>query len=185
MLPSYVPGAHPTALNGTDQTLLQAQLGRPARGAVAVAARCLCLAPVVVVSAPLLPDGTPFPTTYYLTLPPATAAISELESQGRMAQLSERLQQDEKFAAAYAAAHEAFLADRSQLAAGLGQSQLHINGISAGGMPNRIKCLHALAAHALAAGPGVNPVGDIALAEVNHRWRIDQCRCVHRPQPWE
>ena len=37
--------------------------------------------------------------------------------------------------------------------------------MSAGGMPDRVKCLHALVAHALAAGQGVNPLGDEALRE--------------------
>ena len=38
-----------------------------------------------------------------------------------------------------------------------------IDGITAGGMPSRVKCLHVLVGHALAAGPGVNPFGDEAL----------------------
>jgi hypothetical protein len=31
-------------------------------------------------------------------------------------------------------------------------------------MPDRVKCLHVLIAHSLAKGPGVNPLGDEALA---------------------
>jgi hypothetical protein len=38
-----------------------------------------------------------------------------------------------------------------------------IDGISAGGMPSRVKCLHVLAAHSLAVGRGINPLGDETL----------------------
>jgi hypothetical protein len=56
-------------------------------------------------------------------------------------------------------AHEAYLADRAEL----GEVD-EIAGISAGGMPTRVKCLHVLIGHSLAKGPGVNPLGDQALA---------------------
>lgn len=108
-------------------------------------------------TAPKLPDGTPFPTVYYLTHPVLTAAASRLESAGLMAQMTERLREDPDLAAAYRAAHEAYLADRDAIA------QLGTD-VSAGGMPDRVKCLHVLIAHSLAAGPGVNLFGDEALA---------------------
>ena len=53
-----------------------------------------------------------------------------------------------------------------------------IDGVSAGGMPSRVKCLHVLVGHSLAAGPGVNPLGDEALAAIAEWWTADQCRCV-------
>jgi len=56
-----------------------------------------------------------------------------------------------------------------------------IAGISAGGMPTRVKCLHALAGHALAAGPGVNPIGDRAL-ELSS-WSPDRCACADPGAP--
>ena len=46
---------------------------------------------------------------------------------------------------------------------------------SAGGMPDRVKCLHALAAHALAAGRGVNPFGDEALDTIGAWWAAGPC----------
>lgn len=124
---------------------------------VAIAYRCPNGEPAVVTTAPKLPDGTPFPTVYYLTHPVLTAAASRLESAGLMAQMTERLREDPDLAAAYRAAHEAYLADRDAIA------QLGTD-VSAGGMPDRVKCLHVLIAHSLAAGPGVNPFGDEALA---------------------
>ncbi|BBY56733.1 DUF501 domain-containing protein [Mycobacterium koreense] len=140
-----------------DLDAVARQLGRTPRGVVAIAYRCPNGEPAVVTTAPKLPDGTPFPTVYYLTHPVLTAAASRLESAGLMAQMTERLREDPDLAAAYRAAHEAYLADRDAIA------QLGTD-VSAGGMPDRVKCLHVLIAHSLAAGPGVNPFGDEALA---------------------
>jgi len=147
--------------------VVAAQLGRAARGVIGVAYRCPCGKPAVLVTEPRLPDGTPFPTTYYLTCPRAVAAASRLESTGRMAELTDRLGTDAELAAGYRAAHEAYLADRAALG---GEQVPEIAQVSAGGMPDRVKCLHALAAHALAAGSGVNPIGDEAVAEMGEFW---------------
>lgn len=135
-----------------------------------IAARCVCGNPTVVATTPRLPDGTPFPTFYYLTHPAATAAMSTLEATQVMPELADLLADDEDVAAVYLAAHEAYLADRARFG-----EVPEIDGISAGGMPTRVKCLHALAGHSLAAGPGVNPIGDAALARSS--WSPDVCRC--------
>ena len=163
-----------TPVTEQDILVVSKQLGRPARDIVAIAARCVCGKPVVVQTAPRLTDGTPFPTTYYMTHPGATAALSTLEAAGIMAELQERLGTDAAFAAQYQKAHESYLADRAELLKATGDVP-EIDGISAGGMPVRVKCLHALAGHALAAGPGVNPVGDIALELCT--WSPDRCVC--------
>ncbi|WP_309066512.1 DUF501 domain-containing protein [Microbacterium sp.] len=147
------------------------QLGRTARGVVGIAARCACGNPTVVATAPRLADGTPFPTFYYLTHPAATAAMSTLEAEQVMPELAALLDEDPEVAAQYRAAHEAYLADRARFGA-----VPEIDGISAGGMPTRVKCLHALAGHALAAGPGVNPIGDAALARSG--WSPERCACA-------
>lgn len=151
---------------------MREQLGRPMRGVVGIAARCVCGNPTVVATEPRLPDGTPFPTFYYLTHPGATAAMSALEATQVMRELADELAGDEQLQAEYAAAHAAYLADR----AAYGEVE-EIAGISAGGMPTRVKCLHALAGHALAAGPGVNPIGDRALAR--GEWSPERCTCAH------
>jgi hypothetical protein len=132
--------------------------------------RCPCALPDVVVTEPRLPDGTPFPTTYYLTCPRAASLIGTLEGSGLMREMEERLGDDATFAASYAAAHRAYLADR----AALGEVP-EIAGISAGGMPDRVKCLHVLAAHALAAGRGVNPLGDEVLDRLGEWWAEGPC----------
>lgn len=158
-----------------DIEVVSSQLGRQARDIVAIAARCACGNPTVVQTAPRLGDGTPFPTTYYLTHPGATAALSTLEASGYMAELQQRLADEPELAAAYQKAHEAYLADRDELEKSTGEVP-EIAGISAGGMPVRVKCLHALAGHSLAAGRGVNPIGDLALDACT--WSPTKCVCA-------
>src|ERR671915_2225435 len=83
------------AVSEPDLAAVAAQLGRPPRGTRAVAHRCPCGLPDVVETSPRLPDGTPFPTLYYLTCPRAASAVSALESSGLMRSMTERLGQDE------------------------------------------------------------------------------------------
>ena len=151
-----------------DVEAVEAQLGRRPRAMLDVAHRCPCGQPTVVRTAPRLEDGTPFPTLYYLTCPRLASRLGTLEAEGRMREMAERLATDPELAAAYTRAHEAYLAERDAIDS-LGTQ------VTAGGMPDRVKCLHALAAHALGAGPGVNPLGDEALAEVGEWWRTNPC----------
>jgi hypothetical protein len=153
------------SITAEDAAMVEAQLGRPARGMAGVAYRCPCGKPAVVATRPRLADGTPFPTTYYLTCPRAVARCSTLESQGVMAAMSHRLANDPELAAAQQRAHQAYLDDRRRLG-----EVPEIDGVSAGGMPDRVKCLHALLAHALAAGPGTNPLGDETAGAVGDFW---------------
>jgi uncharacterized protein len=164
-----------TPATDRDLDIMREQLGRPTRGVIGIAARCVCGNPTVVATEPRLPDGTPFPTFYYLTHPGATAAMSALEATQVMREFSELLAADDEVARAYAAAHTAYLADRAVYG-----EVPEIAGVSAGGMPSRVKCLHALAGHALAAGPGVNPIGDRALERGD--WSPSTCTCA-RPGP--
>ena len=147
------------------------QLGRPARDILDIAARCVCGRPLVVKTKPRLGNGTPFPTLYYLTQPAATAAISTLEASGYMAQLQELVETDEQVQGAYLSAHKSYLAEREAI-----EVVEEINDFSCGGMPVRVKCLHALVGHSLAKGPGVNPIGDLALEALD--WSPSRCQCV-------
>ena len=155
-----------------DLATLQGQLGRVPRGVVGIAARCVCGRPTVVRTAPRLPDGTPFPTTFYLTHPRAVAAVSTLEASGIMKEMTDRIEQDPELAAGHRRAHEDYLARRLELG-----EVAEIAGISAGGMPTRVKCLHVLVGHALAVGPGISPLGDEALALIAPTWRPEVCTC--------
>jgi hypothetical protein len=159
-----------TKVTEKDIEAVSSQLGRPARDIVAIAARCVCGNPVVVQTKPRLEDGTPFPTVYYLTLPAATAAVSTLEASGLMMELQNRLAEEPELAQSYSRAHESYLVDRKLL----GDVE-EIVGISAGGMPTRVKCLHSLVAHSLAKGPGLNLIGDAALEVCS--WSPSRCVC--------
>lgn len=154
-----------------DVAEVSRQLGRPARNIVEVSARCVCGRPIVVKTEPRLEDGTPFPTLFYLTQPSATAAVSTLEADGYMARIQDQLALDDELSLHYQKAHESYLLEREEIA-----QVEEISGISAGGMPTRVKCLHSLVAHALAKGPGVNPIGDLALEELE--WSPRECTCV-------
>jgi uncharacterized protein len=161
-------------LDPADREVVAAQLGRPPRAIRAVAHRCPCGNPDVIETSPRLPDGTPFPTLYYLTCPRAASAVGTLEASGLMSEMTDRLRDDPALATSYRAAHENYLARREEIG--------HVDEIaeiSAGGMPNRVKCLHVLVGHALAAGPGVNPLGDEALARLDPWWTAGPC--VVRP----
>ena len=153
-----------------DLAALEAQLGRAPRGVHEVAHRCGCGRPDVVATEPRLPDGTPFPTTYYLTCPRAASRIGTLEGSGLMKSMQDRLSSDPELAAAYRAAHERYLAARAELG-----DVPEIEGVSAGGMPDRVKCLHVLAGQSLAQGRGVNPLGDEVLDELGEWWATGPC----------
>ncbi|HIZ35614.1 MAG TPA: DUF501 domain-containing protein [Candidatus Ruania gallistercoris] len=162
----------PGALRPGDLDVIAEQLGRPPRGVVGVAARCVCSRPLVVRTAPRLEDGTPFPTTFYLASPGAVKAVGTLEAEGMMRQMTDRLAEDRELAAAYQRAHTDYLRRRAELG-----EVPEIEGVSAGGMPTRVKCLHVLVAHSLAVGPGINPLGDEALELIAPVWRPDRCTC--------
>ena len=153
-----------------DLQAVHEQLGRAPRGVAAVAHRCACGSPDVVRTEPRLPDGTPFPTTFYVTCPRLTGAISTLESNGMMREMTARLGSEPELAAAYLAAHEDYLRRRRELG-----EVAEIDGISAGGMPTRVKCLHVLVGHSLAVGPGINPLGDEALEALGPWWKPAPC----------
>lgn len=179
-IPEPTPQLRLDPATPADLEALAAQLGRTPRGVVAIAARCVCGAPAVVATAPHLPDGTPFPTNFYLTLPSLVKAASTLEAGHYMEELNQRLADDAELATAYAAAHDLYLRQRRVIAQAGGCHEVpEIENVSAGGMPTRVKCLHALVGHALASGPGGNPIGDIALAELAARglWEASKCYC--------
>ena len=138
-----------------DLAVIENQLGRTPRDVHAIAYRCPCGKPAVVETPPRLSNGEPFPTFYYATCPRLTAAIST----------------DAVLAGEYAAAHDDYIAARSALQIDVPE----VENVSAGGMPNRVKCLHSLIAHSLSAGPGVNPLGDEALAALPEWWKHLSC----------
>ncbi|MDP4803786.1 MAG: DUF501 domain-containing protein [Candidatus Nanopelagicales bacterium] len=160
-------------IDPADIAAVHAQLGRPPRDIVAIANRCACGQPCVVTTPPRLADGTPFPTTYYLTCPKLAGAIGTLEGAGLMKEMENRLQESSELREKYLRAHERYLADRAELG-----EVPEVEGISAGGMPDRVKCLHVLVGQSLACGPGVNPLGDEVLELIGSWWTADACSVI-------
>jgi hypothetical protein len=160
----------PASPDVVDLAVVEAQLGRAPRAVYGIAHRCPCGNPDVVCTQPRLEDGTPFPTTFYLTCPRAASMIGTLEASGLMTKMSQRLEADEELARAYRRAHEAYLAFRESIA-----DVPEIRGVSAGGMPTRVKCLHVLAGQALGQGRGVNPLGDEVLDLMGDFWAAGPC----------
>jgi hypothetical protein len=160
-------------ITAADEAVVATQLGRPPRAIRAVGHRCPCGLPDVVTTEPRLPDGTPFPTTFYLTCPRASSLIGTLEASGLMREMADRLAGDPELATSYAAAHERYLSARAELG-----DVPEIDGVSAGGMPDRVKCLHVLAGQALAQGRGVNPLGDEVLDRLGDWWSDGPCVAV-------
>ena len=136
-----------------------------------VAHRCPCGNPDVVETSPRLADGTPFPTLYYLTCPRAASAIGRLEASGLMREMTDRLR-DGRRARRRGTARRTSPTSRRREELG---DVPEIAGVSAGGMPNRVKCLHVLVAHSLAAGRGVNPLGDEARDALGSWWDDGPC----------
>ncbi len=157
-------------IDANDEAAIGAQLGRAPRSIHDIGHRCPCGNPDVVATEPRLEDGTPFPTTFYLTCPRAASMIGTLEASGLMKEMSERLESDPELAAAYERAHEAYLGYREAIG-----HVPEIAGISAGGMPTRVKCLHVLAGQSLAQGRGVNPLGDEVLDLLGDFWASGPC----------
>lgn len=170
-----------TPLRKADVDIVHRQLSRMPRGMVAVGARCVCGRPLAVITRPCLEDGTPFPTTFYLTSPEAVKAVSRIEAEGFMRECNDLLKNDVKIAEQYKNASESYKAFRHALALRLKDSEEHILDISAGGMPDRVKCLHALLAQTLVMGKGVNPIGDIVLNRIVDEFNPSVCRCTI---PW-
>lgn len=152
------------------------QLGRPPRGILQIMSRCPSGHPNVVKTEPRLDDGTPFPTMFYLTCPRLAAEIGTLEASGLMKEMTARLQEDSALSEHYAEAHRTYLAEREALG-----HVPEIDGITAGGMPTRVKCLHVLVGHSLAKGPGVNPLGDEALELLGAWWDGNSCSADWTP----
>jgi hypothetical protein len=162
-------------IDPADEAAIAAQLGREPRAIHGIGHRCPCSLPDVVTTEPRLPHGTPFPTTFYLTCPRAASRIGTLEGSGLMKEMQERLATDPELADAYRRAHEQYLEYRATLG-----SVPEIEGISAGGMPDRVKCLHVLAGQSLAMGRGVNPLGDEVLDLLGAWWESGPCVEVDR-----
>ena len=153
-----------------DLEIIADQLQRSARGVRAVAFRCPCGKPAVIENEPRLTTGEPFPTLFYATCPKLNAAIGTLEGAGLMKELETQLAVDPALKAGYELAHQDYLNRRNAIE--VLPEKLEF---SAGGMPDRVKCLHALIAHSLATATGINPIGDLAITQLPNWWQGGSC----------
>jgi hypothetical protein len=138
-----------------DDAVVAAQIGRPLRSPAAVGVRCHLGLPVVVLVPPVLDDGTPFPTRYWLCCPLALRRVGRLESAGGVAAVERRAAAEPRFAARLDEAHRRYAAERD---AGLVGEGPHPSG-GVGGARAGVKCLHAHYAHHVAGQD--NPVGEM------------------------
>lgn len=152
----------------TDRRIVETQLGRPLRGQWRVARRCHLGVPMVVENHPVLDDGSPFPTLFWLTCPLLIKRASKLEGAGRMRALNETLVTSADLRSRLEEALSRYRQRRDARAV------VPDAGAPPGGGPERVKCLHAHLAHELADPP--NPVGALALAQAG--WPDCRVACV-------
>ncbi|MGA8040153.1 MAG: DUF501 domain-containing protein [Acidimicrobiia bacterium] len=137
-----------------DRQVIEIQIGRPLRADSTTVSRCHLGLPVVVRVPPILDDGTPFPTLYWLTCPLAATRIGRLEGAGGVKRMEQKAESDPEFADALDGAHRTYAATRDELVPE-GSSPVPSGGV--GGARAGVKCLHAHYAHSRAGGE--NPVG--------------------------
>ncbi|MGI9657999.1 MAG: DUF501 domain-containing protein [Gaiellaceae bacterium] len=149
----------------SDQQVVSWQLGRPARAFRDVAVHCPHGFPAVTRQSPMTADGTPFPTSYYLTCPWLVAAVSRIEADSGVARWTARAAREPELAASLADAQTRQRALRPELDV----------GIAGTANDDSLKCLHAHVAFAMAAPPYA--LGESVLAEIDEPWCSDG-RCA-------
>ena len=144
--------AHPPATEAVpdDEAAVAALLGRPPEGAFDVVVRDRDGRPVVIRNAPLLRDGTPMPTRFWLVDPELRRRVSALEAAGGVREAAAAVDPDE-----LARAHARYAAERDAALAVGHQAPRPSGGV--GGTRRGVKCLHAHYAWHLAGGD--DPVG--------------------------
>lgn len=159
-----------------DRAIVTQQLGRPPRAFNRVATRCPFGLPAVTEQKPYDPRGEPFPTTFYVTCPHLVSAIARLEAAGGVERWSAAVAEDDALGASLALATDEQRQLRRDLADGAlgvdGGASLDL-GIGGSRSPERLKCLHAHVAFALARRGYV--LGERILAEVTDPWPADRC----------
>lgn len=141
----------------SDEDIVAAQLGRPLRADADVTVRCHLGLPVVTQVPPLLDDGTPFPTRYWLTCPLANKRIGRLESAGAVKALERYAKADVTFAEQLSEAHRRYASERDAL---LPPDASPVPSGGVGGSATGVKCIHAH--YADSAAGNENPVGQAA-----------------------
>jgi hypothetical protein len=151
-----------------DRSVVGIQIGRPPRSAVVVSARCHLGVPVVIDVPPILEDGTPFPTTHWLTCPLAVLRISRIESTGGVREADHRIASDPDVASRFDEAMNRYEKARQTLLPVGWQGPVPSGGVA--GSKGGVKCLHAQ--YADTAAGNENPIGEDVAS------RIEPLGCV-------
>lgn len=142
-----------------DRSVVELQIGRPPRSAVVVGVRCHFGLPVVIDVPPILDDGTPFPTTHWLTCPLAMLRLSRIESAGGVRDADALVASDPAVKDAFDSAMERYRRQRDALIPADWNGARPSGGVA--GSQGGVKCLHAQ--YADAASGNENPIGaDVA-----------------------
>lgn len=144
-----------------DQDIVALQIGRPLRADSDVVSRCHLGLPVVVAVPPILDDGTPFPTRWWLCCPLATRRIGRLESAGGVKRMEGKASSDPGFGRKLDDAHRRYAGRRDEL---VPESAVHRPSGGVGGAGRGVKCLHAHYADTRAGNE--NPVGAVVASWV-------------------
>ncbi len=132
-------------------------LGRTPRADFDVVVRSASGEPAVIRNAPLLADGTPMPTRYWLVAPDLVRAVSRLEADGGVRAAEAAVDPE-----TLATAHDAYADDRNADVPDQWAGPRPFGGV--GGTRHGVKCLHAHYAWFLAGGP--DPVGAWVAARI-------------------
>ncbi len=161
--------------SASDECVITAQLGRAPRAPWSVVARCTHGRPSTISTGPILGDGAPFPTLYWLTCPWLSAFVDGLESSGVAADWRARLAEDPALRDRMLAAESEYRDRRAQ--AGGGTDPCESVGIAGQRDSSATKCIHAHVAAALA---GIDdPIGTEVVAGTNPLWCPDEI-CLAR-----
>ena len=140
----------PASASPEDLAAVAQLLGRAPRGDFEVVVRDAAGDPLVIRNAPLLHDGTPMPTRYWLVDPRVREAIGRLEAAGGVKQAEAEVDAD-----ALADAHRRYAAERDAMIPPDHAGPRPFGGV--GGTRQGVKCLHAHYAYYLVCGE--DPVG--------------------------
>ncbi|RLE13150.1 MAG: hypothetical protein DRJ28_07875 [Actinobacteria bacterium] len=138
-----------------DRQVVTVQIGRPPRSPFDVRARCHLDLPIVIDVPPILDDGTPFPTTHWLTCRLALLRVSRIESQGGVAAADRLIAEDPDISRSFAEAMSRYQTDRDRLIPSEWGGPRPSGGV--GGSRGGVKCLHAH--YADTASGNENPIG--------------------------
>ncbi len=138
------------APSDTDRAAVAALLGRDPEGDFTVAVRNGEGRPVVICNAPLLRDGTPMPTRWWLVDAELRRTVSSIEAAGGVREAAAAVDAEE-----LARAHARYAAERDSAIPPGHEGPRPSGGV--GGTRQGVKCLHAHYAWLLAGGD--DPVG--------------------------